>query len=126
MERDHDNQKSQTDESLQSPSAGWLRATGGRWASAVYDEPSNFILRDQGYVFWDRKRLENLGILGTLREPVPRTEDSSLEYRQRSMMPSAQERLKGAVVPGNFLYGLASNRDHYRELDYDLFGDTMY
>ena len=126
VERDHENQNSQTDKSLQSVSAGWLWATGERWASAVYDEPSNFNLRDQGYVFWDRKRLENLGILGTPREPVPRTQDSPLEYRQRSMMPSAQERLKGAVVPGNFLYGLAANRDHDGELDYDLFGDAMY
>ena len=116
------------DDSLVKPNAGWLWATNIKWATAECSKLCNFGLRDGSYVFWDRDRLTSLDLPDKARELEGSECDTFPEYRCRSTVPSAEERLRGIKVPREVLLELAP-KDHCRDADHDLvhlFGDPMY
>jgi hypothetical protein len=86
-----------SDDSLKERSPGWQWAFGDGFFISIY-KPDNFDLRNQGYVFWDRSRLEGVH---TFRSPRARKDTISRRspsYQPRSNLPSAEEKLRHLEV----------------------------
>ncbi|KAI9837644.1 MAG: hypothetical protein M1837_002931 [Sclerophora amabilis] len=110
-------------DSLTNCNEGWLWAAG-YVACATYNLPCKFELRNRGYVFWDRDRLENSGMISTPFEPTGGRHDFPTQYRRRCDMITAEERLQGATVGSDVLNRLCP---HFldSEEEAELIGDTM-
>ncbi|KAL1967187.1 hypothetical protein VTN77DRAFT_3478 [Rasamsonia byssochlamydoides] len=93
---------SNADDSLTRCNIGWLWAFGYKRAAITINAAGNSDLRDQGYVFWDRDRLQQSGLL---RSPRVRNEGNDLDYpyQNRTELSSVEERLRHLKVPGKVI-----------------------
>lgn len=87
----------------------WHESFGGcnygwRWATAnsVWPKtniPVNHDLRNQGYVFWDKARLDSYDIFRSPRSPVRGELDFPPGYQEDAEMPGVEEKLRSVFVP---------------------------
>ncbi|GMG26249.1 hypothetical protein F9C07_1475496 [Aspergillus flavus] len=116
----HPAEDNSDDECLEHCNFGWLWAVGNektKWRWDI-DLPSNYELRNRGYVFWDEARLRKCKEFQSPRDPVKDDFEFPSDYQEHSKQPGIQTKLKDTLIHGDVLREM-SDEIVFRQIEGD-------